>query len=234
MKEKTEPKQNPAHIAIIMDGNGRWANKQGLPRIAGHQEGLKATRIAVQAAKDCGVKYLTLYSFSAENWKRPEEEVNFLFRLMEDTLRKEGEELHQNNVKVLFIGRRDELPQELKDTMKNIEKLTYNNTGLNLVFAINYGGRQEITDAVQKIMDSGEKNITEDVIRKNLYTADIPFPDLIIRTSGEKRISNFLLWQGAYAEFYFTPVLWPAFTEADFLKAIGAYHRRHRRFGGAS
>lgn len=232
MKEKTKAKIVPSHIAIIMDGNGRWAKKRGLPRIAGHQEGLNAVRRAVKAANSHGVKYLTLYSFSAENWKRPVEEVKFLLHLMEESLRKEGEELHKKNVKVSFIGRRNELPQELRDTMKNIEILTSGNTGLNLIFAINYGGRQEITDAVQKIVESGEKDITEEIIRNNLYTADIPFPDLIIRTSGEQRISNFLLWQGAYAEFYFTQVLWPAFTEDDFLKAIVVYQRRKRRFGG--
>jgi undecaprenyl diphosphate synthase len=172
-----------------MDGNGRWAKKRGLPRIAGHQEGLNAVRRAVKAANSHGVKYLTFILF-AENWKRPVEEVKFLLHLMEESLRKEGEELHKKNVKVSFIGRRNELPQELRDTMKNIEILTSGNTGLNLIFAINYGGRQEITDAVQKIVESGEK-ILPRRLSVIIFIPDIPFPDLIIRTSGEQRISNF-------------------------------------------
>ncbi|MDD3726590.1 MAG: polyprenyl diphosphate synthase, partial [Candidatus Ratteibacteria bacterium] len=189
-------------------------------------------RRVVKAAKNYGVKYLTLYSFSTENWKRPAEEVRLLFSLMEERLRKEGEELHKNNVRVSFIGRKDGLPQELVDTMADVETLTSKNTGLNLIFAINYGGRQELIDAVKKAVERGEKDITEAIIEKNLYTSDIPAPDLIIRTSGEKRLSNFLLWQSAYAEFYFTPVLWPDFTEKDFLKALLDYQRRKRRFGG--
>ncbi|HOL21839.1 MAG TPA: isoprenyl transferase [bacterium] len=234
MGDKKLLKIIPVHIAIIMDGNGRWAKKRGLPRIAGHKEGLNAVRATVKAAKKYGVKYLTLYSFSTENWKRPEDEVKFLFHLMEERLRKEGQELHKNNVRVLFIGRRDNIPAKLVNTMADIEKLTRKNTGLNLIFAINYGSRQEITDALKKVISSGAKDITEDLIEKNLYTANIPSPDLIIRTSGEKRLSNFLLWQAAYAELYFTPVLWPDFKEDDFLKALLDYQRRKRRFGGLS
>lgn len=234
MGDKKLLKIIPVHIAIIMDGNGRWAKKRGLPRIAGHKEGLNAVRATVKAAKKYGVKYLTLYSFSTENWKRPEDEVKFLFHLMEERLRKEGQELHKNNVRVLFIGRRDNIPAKLVNTMADIEKLTRKNTGLNLIFAINYGSRQEITDALKKVISSGAKDITEDLIEKNLYTANIPSPDLIIRTSGEKRLSNFLLWQAAYAELYFTPVLWPDFKEDDFLKALFDYQRRKRRFGGLS
>jgi len=234
MGDKKLLKIIPVHIAIIMDGNGRWAKKRGLPRIAGHKEGLNAVRATVKAAKKYGVKYLTLYSFSTENWKRPEDEVKFLFHLMEERLRKEGQELHKNNVRVLFIGRRDNIPAKLVNTMADIEKLTRKNTGLNLIFAINYGSRQEITDALKKVISSGAKDITEDLIEKNLYTANIPSPDLIIRTSGEKRLSNFLLWQAAYAELYFTPVLCPDFKEDDFLKALLDYQRRKRRFGGLS
>lgn len=231
MKEKIQLKTIPAHIAIIMDGNGRWAKKRNLPRIAGHREGLKAVRRAVKTARKYGIKYLTLYSFSTENWKRPAEEVRFLFHLMEERLRKEGEKLHKNNVKVLFIGRRNELPEKLVKTMADVEKLTRSNTGMNLIFAINYGGRQEITDAVKRIIASGEKDVSEETIEKNLYI-DVPDPDLIIRTSGEKRLSNFLLWQSAYAELYFTSILWPDFTEDEFLKALIDYQKRKRRFGG--
>jgi len=222
----------PAHIAIIMDGNGRWAKKRGLPRIMGHKEGIKAVKRVVKAARKYGIKYLTLYSFSTENWRRPEEEVNFLFHLMEERLQVEGKNLHKNNVKVLFIGRRDNLPSVLQKIMNDIEQLTKNNTGLNLIFAINYGSRQEIVDGVGKIIAEGTKKITEEDITNHLWTGNIPDPDLIIRTSGEKRLSNFLLWQAAYSELYFTPVLWPDFKEADLLKALFDFQRRKRRFGG--
>jgi len=222
----------PAHIAIIMDGNGRWAKKRGLPRIMGHKEGIKAVKRVVKAARKYGIKYLTLYSFSTENWKRPEEEVNFLFHLMEERLKVEGKNLHKNNVKVLFIGRRDNLPSVLQKIMNDIEQLTKNNTGLNLIFAINYGSRQEIVDGVGKIIAEGTKKITEEDITNHLWTGNIPDPDLIIRTSGEKRLSNFLLWQAAYSELYFTLVLWPDFKEADLLKALFDFQRRKRRFGG--
>ncbi|MCM8761767.1 MAG: isoprenyl transferase [Candidatus Omnitrophica bacterium] len=232
MKDKL--KMVPEHIAIIMDGNGRWAKRKGLPRIAGHREGLKAVRAVVKAARKYGVKYLTLYSFSTENWKRPEDEVRFLFHLMEERLRKEGQQLDKNNVKVSFIGKKDGLPAKLVKTMGCVERHTFKNTGLTLIFAINYGSRQEITDAVKRIISSGEKDITEDLIEKNLYTVGIPAPDLIIRTSGEKRLSNFLLWQAAYAELYFTHTLWPDFKEDEFLKALFDYQRRKRRFGGLS
>ncbi len=225
----------PVHIGIIMDGNGRWALKRKLPRIAGHKEGLKAVRRIVKAADKYGVKYLTLYSFSTENWKRSEDEVRFLFSLMEQSLSIEGADLHKKNVKVGFIGGRKNLPPSLRSTMKDVEVMTKKNTGLNLIFAKNYGSRQEITDAVREIVRSGaaEKDISEELIEKNLYTSGTPHPDLIIRTSGEKRLSNFLLWQAAYAELYFTPVLWPDFTEEEFLKAIVYYRKRKRKFGAA-
>ncbi len=234
MKDKAKSEIVPVHVGIIMDGNGRWAVKRKLPRIAGHQEGLKAVRRAVKAADKAGVKYLTLYSFSTENWRRPEEEVKFLFSLMEQRLRIEGEDLRRNNVKVKFIGRRKELPAPLVSTMAGVEKMTAKNSGLTLLFAINYGSRQEITDAVKKVVSSGAsgQDISEELIEKNLYTSGIPSPDLIVRTSGEKRLSNFLLWQAAYAELYFTPVLWPDFTEEEFLKALEYYRKRRRKFGG--
>jgi undecaprenyl diphosphate synthase len=224
----------PVHIGIIMDGNGRWAEKRNLPRIAGHKEGIEAVRRTVKAASKYNVKYLTLYSFSTENWKRPKDEVEFLFTLMEQNLRKEGENLNKNNVKVRFSGRKWELPKNLCEIMDYVEKLTERNTGLNLIFAINYGGRSEIVDSVKKIVENRHKieEISEDLINKYLYLPDVPEPDLIIRTSGEKRISNFLLWQSAYSEFYFTPVLWPDFDENEFLKALYDYQKRKRKFGG--
>jgi undecaprenyl diphosphate synthase len=224
----------PVHIGIIMDGNGRWAEKRNLPRISGHKEGIEAVRRTVKAASKYKIKYLTLYSFSTENWRRPKDEVEFLFSLMEKNLRKEGENLNKNNVKVRFSGRRWELPENLCEIMDYVEKLTEKNTGLNLIFAINYGGRSEIIDSIKKIVEKRHKieEIDENLISKYLYLPDVPDPDLIIRTSGEKRISNFLLWQSAYSEFYFTPVLWPDFDENEFLKALYDYQRRKRKFGG--
>jgi undecaprenyl diphosphate synthase len=224
----------PQHIGIIMDGNGRWAEMRNLPRIAGHKEGIEAVRRTVKAADKYKIKYLTLYSFSTENWKRPKEEIEFLFYLMEENLKKEGEELNKNNVKVRFSGRKWELPENLIKIMDYVENLTNENTGLNLIFAINYGGRIEIVDAVKKIIKNcyKEEEIDENLIKKFLYLPDVPDPDLIIRTSGEKRISNFLLWESAYSEFYFTEVLWPDFDENEFFKALIDYQNRKRKFGG--
>lgn len=224
----------PVHIGIIMDGNGRWAEKRNLPRIVGHQEGIEAVRRIVQSAIKYNIKYLTLYSFSTENWKRPREEINFLFSLMEKNLKKEGENLNKNNVKVRFAGRIWELPTNLIEIINYVENLTKSNTGLNLIFAINYGGRTEIIDAIKGIIKSGYRveEINEELLSKFLYIADLPDVDLMIRTSGEKRISNFLLWQSAYSEFYFTKVLWPDFDEKEFLKALLDYQKRKRKFGG--
>jgi len=224
----------PQHIGIIMDGNGRWAEMRNLPRIAGHKEGIEAVRRTVKAANKYKIKYLTLYSFSTENWKRPEEEVKFLFYLMEENLKREGEELNRNNVKVRFSGRKWELPENLVKIMDYVENLTKENTGLNLIFAINYGGRAEIIDVIKKIIKNKYKDedIDENLIKKFLYLPDVPDPDLIIRTSGEKRMSNFLLWESAYSEFYFTEVLWPDFDENEFFKALIDYQNRKRKFGG--
>ncbi|MCM8804180.1 MAG: isoprenyl transferase [Candidatus Omnitrophica bacterium] len=223
----------PVHIGIIMDGNGRWAEKRNLPRILGHKEGIEAVRRVVKLAVKYGIKYLSLFSFSTENWKRPKEEIEFLFSLMEENLRKEGENLNKNNVRVRFSGRKWQLPKNLYEIMDYVEKLTEKNTGLNLIFAINYGGRAEIIDAFKEIIKKGykEEDIKEDLIKEFLYLPDIPEPDLIIRTSGEKRISNFLLWQCAYSEFYFSKVLWPDFNEDEFLKALIDYQKRKRKFG---
>ncbi|MGC8976420.1 MAG: isoprenyl transferase [Candidatus Ratteibacteria bacterium] len=224
----------PLHVGIIMDGNGRWAEKRKLPRILGHKEGIEAVRRTVKAASKSGIKYLTLYTFSTENWKRPKEEIEFLFSLIENNLKKEGENLYKNNVKVRFMGRIWDLPLNLVEIMKYVENLTKENTGLNLIFAINYGGRAEIVDSVKNIVRNGykENQIDESLIYKYLYLPDVPEPDLIIRTSGEKRISNFLLWQSAYSELYFSKVLWPDFDEKEFLKALIDYQKRKRKFGG--
>jgi len=223
----------PKHIAIIMDGNGRWANARGLPRIHGHREGLKSVHRAVKMADDTGVGYLTLYSFSTENWKRPKNEVSFLMSLIEEQIRAEGKNLHKKNVRVRFIGRRHELRPSLAAIMNETEHLTENNDGLTLIFAINYGGRQEIADAVNRIAASGTtKEITPEDIGNHLYTAGIPDPDLVIRTAGEQRLSNFLIWQASYAEYYFTDVFWPDFDEEEFAKALKEFARRKRKYGG--
>lgn len=227
-------KNVPVHVAIIMDGNGRWATTRGLPRIAGHKEGISAVRRAIRTAVNCGIKYLTLYSFSTENWKRPPEEVNFLFNIMETNLVVEMNTLHQENIRVRFMGRIDQLPEKLQKIISDTEKLTRNNTKLNLTFAINYGGRQEILDAIKKIVNTKVQieKIDEKVFREFFYCPELPDVDLMIRTAGEQRLSNFLLWQSIYAEFYFTKTLWPDFTEKDFIAAIKEFSKRKRRFGG--
>jgi len=222
----------PIHIGIIMDGNGRWAQKRNLPRYYGHKRGIESVRRVVKAAKKYGIKYLTLYSFSTENWKRPKEEVEFLFKLMEERLKKEGEKLNKQNVRVRFIGNREQLPKKLQKIMEDVEELTKNNDGLNLTFAINYGGREEILQAIKKLKKEDLKDLNEENFKKYLYTKDLPDPDIIVRTAGEKRLSNFLLWQSSYSEFYFTKTLWPDFSEEDFLKVLADYQRRKRKFGG--
>ncbi|HDN97930.1 MAG: isoprenyl transferase [Candidatus Omnitrophota bacterium] len=222
----------PTHIGIIMDGNGRWAQKRNLPRYYGHKRGIESVRRVVKAAKKYGIKYLTLYSFSTENWKRPKEEVEFLFKLMEERLKKEGEKLNKQNVRVRFIGNREQLPKKLQKIMEDVEELTKNNDGLNLTFAINYGGREEILQAIKKLKKEDLKDLNEENFKKYLYTKDLPDPDIIVRTAGEKRLSNFLLWQSSYSEFYFTKTLWPDFSEEDFLKVLADYQRRKRKFGG--
>jgi undecaprenyl diphosphate synthase len=223
----------PVHVGIIMDGNGRWARKRKLPRIMGHREGLKAVRETIRVSKNLGIDYLTLYSFSAENWERPATEVKFLMKLMDEKLKAEKDQLNKEGVKVKFIGRKKQLPENLLQTMSDVEKLTAGNKRLTLTFAINYGGRQEIVDAVSEIIRNKCKKdeIDEELIGKFLYAPETSFPDLIIRTAGEKRLSNFLLWQSAYAEFYFTDVLWPDFKKGEFFKALDDYSKRQRKFG---
>lgn len=228
----------PTHIAIIMDGNGRWAKERLLPRTVGHKAGVEAIRAVTKECSALGVKHLTLYAFSTENWKRPKLEVDALMNLLYTYLSKELKELHKNNVKITTIGDIDVLPGKSLDAIKNAIDITKDNTGLNLNIALNYGSRNDIKNAVVDIVKnckSGKidiEDITEDTITKYLSTKSIPDPDLIIRTSGEQRISNFLLWEIAYSEFYFTDVYWPDFDGNEVRKAIYVYQSRDRRFGG--
>ncbi|WP_243369021.1 isoprenyl transferase [Microvirga solisilvae] len=230
----------PTHVAIIMDGNGRWAAQRGLPRFEGHRKGIEAIRRAVRIATEFGIRYLTVYSFSAENWRRPEEEVSFLMGLLKRFVRHDLAELHTNNVRVRIIGERGNLASDIRLLLDEAEQLTRDNTGLTLVIAFNYGGRQEIASAVQALARKVQEgaldpsSISMEMIGEALDTHGIPDPDLVIRTSGEQRVSNFLTWQTAYSEFVFLPVFWPDFDEASFKDAIDEYSRRDRRFGGLS
>ena len=227
----------PQHVAIIMDGNGRWAKKRNLPRTRGHLEGVKRVEEIVRAASAIGIKVLTLFAFSTENWTRPEEEVSMLMRTLIAVLNKKIEKLNRANVRLQFIGKREGVAKIVLKTMDYATQLTKDNAGLVLNIAFNYGGRLEILDAVRKIASDVKKekvkinHITEDLFSDSLYTSGLPDPDLLIRTSGEKRISNFLLWQLSYAELYFTDKFWPDFDKDEFKKAIADYKGRERRFG---
>lgn len=223
----------PAHIAIIMDGNGRWADRRDLPRIMGHHAGIASVRAVVRASSLLGIRYLTLYTFSTENWSRPREEVNALMILLEELLRSELDQLHRNNVRVQAIGRIARLPKKVRLALDRMIEVTKKNSGLVLVLALNYGGRQEIVDAVNSIIGLRKtRPLTVSSFRKYLYNATIPYPDLIIRTSGEVRLSNFLVWQSAYSEIWITRTLWPDFRRRHLLKAIAHYQKRIRKFGG--
>jgi len=228
----------PEHVAIIMDGNGRWARKKGKSRNEGHRVGIEKIREMVEICLDLGIKFLTVYAFSCQNWKRPREEVNFLMKRFERYLDKEGQEFKKKGVRIKVIGRKKELSQALQKKIKITVGMTQNNDKLHLNLAINYGGQEEIVDAVKKIAEEIRKGtlasqeIDVDLFRKYLYTEDQPYPDLLIRTSGEQRVSNFLLWQIAYAELWITPTLWPDFEKEEFIKAIRDYTSRKRRFGG--
>jgi undecaprenyl diphosphate synthase len=229
----------PRHIAIIMDGNGRWAKERNLPRIRGHEEGIKSVKETVETCARLGIKYLTLYAFSKENWKRPKTEVNALWKLLENYLRNEDKILVENNLSLKMIGQLEGLPNSVQRELKRVIDLTKNNNGMYIILALNYGGRTEIVDAVRKLFDEAKKgfdinNLDESSFSKFLYTSEFPDPDLVIRTSGEMRISNFLLWQIAYSEIWITPVLWPDFRKRDLLEAILDYQKRERRFGGLS
>ncbi len=221
----------PTHIAIIMDGNGRWAKKRGLPRYWGHRKGVEAVRTTVRACGEFGVKYLTLYVFSSENWQRPASEVNKLMQLLQELLVKEEPELNKNNVRVKAIGQLDRLPDKVRKNLEYLINKTQNNTGLVLVLALSYGSRTEIADAIKRIPIEDIKNLTSEDLRQYLYAPEIPDPDLLIRTGGEIRLSNFLLWQSAYTELYFTDVLWPDFDKKELWQAIQDFSKRKRRFG---
>ncbi len=235
MSEISPP--SPDHVAIIMDGNGRWAQKRGLPRVAGHKQGADAVERVVRAATKLGIKHLTLFAFSTENWKRPEQEVTDLMGLLRQYLRSKTAEMHENNVRLRIIGDRARLNKDILASIETAEELTKNNTAITVYMALSYSGRWDMTQAMQKIATQVQQgllkpdSITEEVIAQNLNMADVPDPDLIIRTSGEQRISNFLLWQGAYSEYYFTDVHWPDFDQAVLEQAITSYQKRERRFG---
>ncbi len=230
----------PVHVGIIMDGNGRWATARSLPRVEGHRRGVDALRRCVRAAREIGIRYLTIYSFSSENWSRPVGEVSELMGLLRRFLRHDLAELHSANVRVRIIGQRTSLARDLCSLLDEAEALTKDNSGLTLVVAFNYGSRQEIADAAARLaieVAAGTlkpQDITPDLLESRLSTAGIPDPDLIIRTSGEQRLSNFLLWQAAYAELVFLPIYWPEFDHAALLSAVQEYARRDRRFGGVA
>jgi len=238
--EQIEPKRLPAHIAIIMDGNGRWAQRRHLPRVAGHRAGVKAAREIIEACARMKITALTLYAFSMENWRRPKTEVDFLMRLLREYLRKELPIIHKNNIRLLVIGRPDQLPDAVSRDIERAEQTTARNTGMKLVVALNYGARAELVDAFNRIVDRIRHNglssyqVDEQTVSDHLYTAGLPDPDLVIRTSGEMRVSNFLLWQIAYAEIYVTETLWPDFNRARLLEALIEYQKRERRYGGLS
>jgi len=227
----------PRHIAVIMDGNGRWAKQRFMPRVAGHQRGVEALREVVKACRDLGVEYLTVFAFSSENWRRPVEEVSFLMTLFLKMLEREVAKLHKNNIRLKIIGDRSRFDDKLKQTMRDAEQLTANNSALTLTIAVNYGGRWDVMHAVQNMLrehPSLAQTFTEEDLQPYLSMSDAPEPDLFIRTGGEQRISNFMLWQLAYTELYFTDTLWPAFDRKELGKAIASYQKRERRFGRTS
>jgi undecaprenyl diphosphate synthase len=232
------PERLPRHVAIIMDGNGRWARQRGLPRFAGHRAGAKTVRLVVEECARLGLQQLTLYSFSTENWNRPAEEVSMLMDLYVDYMRSQRELLIDNNIQFVQIGRRDGLPPKVLEELENTLEATRRNTGMTLCLAINYGSRMEITDAVRRIADEVKRGelcpsaITEQTLSNHLYTAGMPDPDLLVRTAGEMRISNYLLWQISYAEFYVTDIFWPEFSIEELYKALRDFAGRSRRFGG--
>lgn len=230
------PKYNhvPLHVAIIMDGNGRWAIQKGLTRLKGHKAGADNVRRVVRRLHQSGVKYITLYAFSTENWGRPSYEIRGLLTILKEAIHKQAQELHSQNVRLKHLGRTDRLPRYLQREIQRAQDITRNNSGVTLCIAFDYGGRSEILEATRQIVRDGipPEEINEDLIQKYLYTAGIPDPDLIIRTSGEQRLSNFLLWQSAYSEYYSTTAAWPDFDEQEIDKALGVYQQRDRRYGG--
>ncbi len=237
LRNKIDLSNIPQHVAIIMDGNGRWAKKKGMLRTFGHKNAIKAVRSAIEGCDDLGIPYLTLYAFSSENWSRPMEEVGFLMGLLASSLKKELKTLQENNIRLCTIGDIDKLPKDVTAELRSVMESTKNNTKAVLTLALSYGAKDEIISAVKSIAKDVKEdnleinNITPEVFKKHLFTAELPDVDLMIRTSGETRISNFLLWQIAYAELYFTDILWPDFRKKDLFEAIYSYQKRERRFG---
>lgn len=237
IKDKIDLSRLPEHIAIIMDGNGRWAKEKGYPRVFGHKNGVKSVSVITEAATELGIKYLTLYVFSTENWGRPLDEVNALMELLVDSIEKETVRLQKNNIRLMTIGDLNRLPEKVKNKLTECTRSTAGNTGLTLILALSYSSRWELQQAVKNISidvqqgNINPENITDELISSYLLTRNIPDPDLLIRTSGEIRISNFLLWQIAYSELYFTEKHWPAFRKEEFYRSIIDYQRRDRRFG---
>ncbi len=224
----------PNHIAFIMDGNGRWAEQHGLPRLEGHRAGIESARSVIECLREYHIGYVTLYSFSTENWQRPEDEVRGLLKILKESISKETAEFHKRGIRIRHLGRLEELPLHLKLAIKRAVELTKNNTQMTLSFAFNYGSRLEILDAVRSIITEGipPRDIDDKLFNSYLYTTGLPDVDLVIRTGGDLRISNFLLWQSAYSEYYFTEVLWPDFNTEELEKALVSYSQRQRRFGG--
>ncbi len=235
--EKLDVARLPRHVAIIMDGNGRWAKQRHLPRVAGHRAGVQSARMAIETCARLKLQALTLYAFSVENWRRPKTEIDFLMQLLRDYLRRELPVIHKNNIRLRILGRMDELPAGVRQDVLDAMEVTAGNSGMTLAVALNYGGRAEIVDAVNAVLEGRRggpsvEPVTEEQLARHLYTAGLPDPDLLVRTSGEMRVSNFLLWQIAYAEIHVTETLWPDFNRARLIEAFLEYQRRERRYGG--
>lgn len=232
LKENIDLSNLPQHIAVIMDGNGRWANKRGALRLFGHKSAVKSVKSTVENCAELGINYLTLYAFSKENWSRPQDEVDGLMELLVNTIHHEIKSLNKNQIRLLTIGDTKQLPNNCYQELEDAKKLTQDNKGLTLVLALNYSGRWDITNAINKIIEKNDgKPVSQEDVKANLDTVNIPDPELLIRTSGEIRLSNFLLWESAYTEFYFTDTLWPDFNKEELYKAINTYQQRERRFG---
>ena len=231
-----EARKVPCHVAIIMDGNGRWAKQRGIPRLAGHRVGVDRIQQVLEILGNRGVRFVTLYAFSTENWNRPPEEVQGILELLEDALREQTQSLHEKNVKVVHLGKLDHLTTDLQEAVAQAQRLTRDNTGITLNVAFNYGGRDEILEAVRRIIREGvpPEEVDEELFGGYLFTAHCPDPDLVIRTGGELRISNFLLWQSAYSEYYHTTTLWPDLDTTELEQALDSYSRRQRRFGNVT
>ena len=232
-KEQTNGHAVPNHVAIIMDGNGRWAKHRGLPRLEGHRAGTLNVRRVLEALEQHGVRYVTLFAFSTENWSRPSDEVRALMAILQQTIERETQTLLEKNVRFRYLGRTDRLTPQLRKVITRVLELTRNNTGTTLSVALDYGGRDEIIQAVQQLVRDGvlPEEINEGLLQRYLYTRDLPDPDLIIRTAGEQRLSNFLIWQSVYSEYFYSPVLWPDFDEEELAQALRAFSQRKRRFG---